>query len=90
MLDPWKAEPLGEGRFRFTNMSGRKLAMITLSPVQGAEVRVEDGTPLDELAVPHPVNSGASFTAVVRGAGVRVTATAVPAMEPVYWELAVS
>lgn len=90
MAEPWKSEALGAGRFRFTNTSGGKLAMIVLAPVSGAEVRVENGVAEDPHVVPAPVDAGDSFVAVVRGAGVRITATAPPSMQHVYWELAVS
>ena len=90
MAEPWKSEALGSGRFRFTNTSGGKLAMVVLSPVSGAEVRVEDGVAEDPHVVPVPVDAGGSFVAVVRGAGVRITATAPPSMQNVYWELSVS
>ncbi|SHW33219.1 Uncharacterised protein [Mycobacteroides abscessus subsp. abscessus] len=90
MSEPWEAESLGGGRFRFKNTSGDKLAMIVLAPVDGAEVSVDDGPADDPHVVPAPVEPGDSFTAVVRGAGVRITSTAVPAMTHVYWELGVS
>ncbi|HEY6649467.1 MAG TPA: hypothetical protein VI217_20480 [Mycobacterium sp.] len=64
--------------------------MIVLAPVGGAEAKVEDGIEDDPHAVPAPVDAGGSFVALVRGAGVRITATAVPSMTHVYWELSVS
>lgn len=92
MADPWKAEPLGSGRFQFTNVSGGKLVAVTLSPSSsGDEVVVEDGVAEDRWVVPNPVDAGASFVAVVRGSGVRITAsTPPPAMRHLYWEMAVS
>ena len=86
----WDVEQLGSGRFRFTNVSGTRLAMIALTPQDGAEVAVEDGAPGDAWVVPSPVGPRESFTAVVRGAGVRITATAVPSMQSVYQDLPVS
>lgn len=90
MTDTWRTESLGAGRFRFTNVSTGRLAMIVLAPIEGAEVVVEDGVAEDPWVVPSPVDTGASFVAVVRGAGVGITATAVPSMEPVYQKLEVS
>lgn len=90
MSDAWDVEQLGAGRFRFTNVSGGRLAMITLTPHDATEVAVEDGAPGDAWVVPSPVGPGEAFTAVVRGAGVRITATAVPSMQPVYQDLPVS
>lgn len=87
---PWKAESIGSGKFRFTNVSGGKLGMIVLTPVDLTEVRVEDGVRDDPHVVPKPIDAGESFVAVVRGKGVRVTATAVPSMTNVYWDLSVS
>ena len=89
MADPWEAEPIGSGKYRFTNISGGNLGMVVLSPVDGTEVKVEDGVPDDPHVVPKPVSAGESFVAVVRGIGVRVTATAVPSMANVFWELSV-
>jgi len=83
---PWSAEDLGGGRFRFKNMSGGKLAMIALSPIGATQVRVEDGIEDDPHTVPAPVDAGESFIALVRGQGMRVTATAVPSMTHVYWD----
>jgi hypothetical protein len=42
--DPWKAEPLGEGRFRFTNESGCPLGAIAVNPFRGGDVDVENHT----------------------------------------------
>jgi hypothetical protein len=90
VADPWEAESIGSGRFRFTNTSGGKLGMVALSPVDSTEVEVEGGVPDDPHVVPEPVNAGESFVAVVRGSGVRVTATATPSMANVDWEFSVS
>lgn len=84
--DPWKAEALGAGRFRFTNVSGGKLAMVVVMPFEGGEVEVEDGgVPNDPYAVRAPVEAGKSFTAKVRGS-VRITATIPTTMENVFWK----
>lgn len=64
--------------------------MVVLAPIEGSEVVVEDGVAADAHVVPAPVDAGGSFVAVVRGAGVRVTATAVPSMGHVFQELEVS
>ena len=39
---PWSATPLGANRYRFTNASGGRLAMITLTPFGATQVAVED------------------------------------------------
>lgn len=88
--DPWTAEPIGSDRFRFTNVSGGRLAMIVLSPIGNAEVEVEDGVESEPHVVPASIDSGGSFVAVVRGAGTRITATEVPSMTHRYWELSLS
>jgi hypothetical protein len=64
--------------------------MVVLSPFDGTEVVVNNGVSEDPHAVPRPVEAGASFEAVIRGAGVRVTATAPPEMTDVYWDFEVS
>lgn len=56
--------------------------MITLTPFGATDVEVE-GSPEPHI-VPAPVDAGASFVAVVRGNGVRITATAVPSMTHTY------
>lgn len=79
---PWSAIPLGANRYRFTNTSGGRLAMITLMPFGATQVEVEDSP--EPHTVPVPVDAGASFVAVVRGRGARITATAVPSMTHIY------
>ncbi|OHU79015.1 tetratricopeptide repeat protein [Mycobacteroides chelonae] len=79
---PWSAIPLGANRYRFTNASGGRLAMIALVPFGATHVEVEDSP--EPHTVPAPVDAGASFVAVVRGQGVRITATAVPSMAHTY------
>ncbi|CDM77200.1 Regulatory protein AfsR [Mycobacterium marinum] len=79
---PWSAIPLGANRYRFTNTSGGRLAMITLMPFGATQVEVEDSP--EPHVVPAPVDAGASFVAVVRGRGVHITATAVPSMAHTY------
>jgi tetratricopeptide (TPR) repeat protein len=79
---PWSAIPLGANRYRFTNASGGRLAMITLTPFGATHVEVEDSP--EPHTVPTPVDVGASFVAVVRGKGVRITATVVPSMTHTY------
>lgn len=79
---PWSATPLGANRYHFTNTSGGRLAMITLTPFGATQVEVEDSP--DPHTVPAPVDAGANFVAVVRGRGVRITATAVPSMTHTY------
>ena len=79
---PWSAIPLGANRYRFTNASGGRLAMIVLTPFGATHVEVEDSP--EPHIVPAPVDAGASFVAVVRGRGVRITATAVPSMTHTY------
>lgn len=82
--DPWKAEPLGEDRYEFTNVSGRKLAAITVDPFPGGEVEIEDNAG----NVPGTVRNrepGESFTAKVRGS-VRIMATDPATYEPVAWK----
>jgi len=88
--DPWTAEPIGSDKFRFTNVSGGRLAMIVLSPIGNAEVEVEDGVESEPHVVPASIDSGGSFVAVLRGAGTRITATEVPSMTHRYWELSLS
>lgn len=56
--------------------------MIALRPFGATHVEVE-GSPEPHI-VPGPVDAGASFVAVVRGRGVRITATAVPSMTHTY------
>lgn len=85
---PWAAAPLGGNRYRFTNATGGKLAMIVLAPIGATKAKVEDGVDIDPHAVPAPVEAGDSFDATVRGLGVRITATAVPSMTHVYWDFA--
>jgi hypothetical protein len=84
--DPWKAEALGSGKFRLTNVSGAKLVMITLTPDGATNVEVEGYVAGDPHAVPKPIDAGESFIAAVRGKGVRVTATSPPSMTHVYWD----
>ena len=79
---PWSAIPLGANRYRFTNTSGGRLAMIALMPFGATHVEVEDSP--EPHIVPAPVDAGGSFVAVVRGRGMRVTATALPSMTPTY------
>lgn len=79
---PWSAIPLGANRYRFTNTSGGRLAMVTLTPSGATHVEVEDSP--EPHIVAAPVDAGASFVAVVRGQGVRITATGVPSMTPTY------
>jgi hypothetical protein len=79
---PWSATLLGANRYRFTNTSGGRLAMITLTPFGATQVEVEDSP--EPHTVPAPVDAGTSFVAVVRGRGVRITATAVPSMTHTY------
>lgn len=83
---PWAAEDLGENRYRFTNTSGRTLAMVTLRPHSATHVAVEDNA--ESHTVSAPVDAGSSFIAVVRGRGTYITATAVPSMTNVYWDFA--
>lgn len=56
--------------------------MATLTPFGATHVKVEDSP--EPHIVPAPVDAGASFVAVVRGSGVRITATAVPSMTHTY------
>jgi hypothetical protein len=70
--NPWQVAPLGEYRYKFTNVSGRKLAMIAVDPFAGGEAEVE-GSPHPHT-VQSPVEPGGSFTARVRGS-VRIMAT---------------
>lgn len=79
---PWSMNPLGANRYRFTNASGGRLAMIALTPFGATQIEVEDSP--EPHTVPAPVEAGASFVAVVRGSGVRITATAVPSMRDIY------
>lgn len=79
---PWSAIALGANRYRFTNASGGRLAMIALTPFGATHVEVEDSP--EPHTVPAPVDAGASFVAVVRGRGARITATAVPSMTHTY------
>lgn len=83
---PWSAIPLGANRYRFTNASGGCLAMIALTPFGATHVEVEESP--EPHIVPAPVDAGDSFIAVVRGSGVRVTATAVPSMTHTYTDFA--
>lgn len=78
----WSAIPLGANRYRFTNTSSGRLAMVTLMPFGATHVEVEDSP--EPHTVPAPVDAGASFIAVVLGSGVRITATAVPSMTHTY------
>lgn len=79
---PWSAIQLGANRYHFTNVSGGRLAMITLTPFGATHVEVEDSP--EPHTVPVPIDAGASFVAVVRGRGARITATAVPSMTNTY------
>ncbi|AMO62349.1 Regulatory protein AfsR [Mycolicibacterium phlei] len=79
---PWSATTLEPDRYRFTNTSGGRLAQITLAPFGATQVMVENSP--DPHIVPEPVANGGSFVAVVRGRGMRITATAMPSMVPVY------
>ncbi len=83
---PWTAARLGENRYQFTNTSGAKLAQITLAPHGATQVKVDD-SPVPHT-VPAPVDAGDSFVAVVRGRGMRITATAMPSMTYIYWDFA--
>lgn len=81
--DPWKAEPLGEDRYKFTNVSGRTLAMIAVDPFPGGESEVE-GSPHPHT-VPSPVEPGKSFIAKARGS-VRIMATDPTTYEHAPWK----
>lgn len=85
MAEPWSAEHIGGGKFRFSNTSGRKLVAVTLTPTDGAKARVIDGVPDDPWVVPRPVEAGSHFEAFVEGA-VRVTATIPETFGSVYWD----
>lgn len=56
--------------------------MITLTPFGATHAEVE-GSP-EPHTVPTPVDAGASFVAVVRGEGVRITVTELPSMTHTY------
>ncbi|MBY0287497.1 MAG: tetratricopeptide repeat protein [Mycobacteriaceae bacterium] len=75
---PWAAASLGNNRYRFTNTSGGRLAMIVLTPAGATQAKVIDGVDSDPHVVPAPIQAGDSFDATVRGPGVRIMATAVP------------
>lgn len=81
--DPWKAETLGEGRYKFTNVSGRKLGAISVMPFPGGEAEVEGAS--HPYSLPTPVEPGKSFVAKVRGS-VRITGTVPVTMENVFWK----
>ncbi|WP_167668466.1 hypothetical protein [Mycobacteroides salmoniphilum] len=85
--DPWTSEHIGSDRFRFTNVSGGRLAMIVLAPIGNTEVKVEDGVESAPHVVSASIENGGSFVAVLRGVGTRITATEVPSMTHRYWEL---
>jgi hypothetical protein len=86
---PWSAESLGDDRYRFTNTSGGKLGMIVLLADGSTEVAVE-GAKIDPDTVDAPVDAGDSFIASVKGRGVQINATAVPAMANVIWKFTTS
>lgn len=76
---PWTAAVLANSRYRFTNISGGRLAQITVDPIGATAVEVEDSPDPHVVAV--PLDDGDSFVAVMRGgAGVRVTATKMPSL----------
>lgn len=79
---PWSAVPLGSDRYRFTNASGGRLAMIALTPLGATQVEVE-GSP-EPHTLSAPIDAGASFIAMVCGKGVRITATALSSMTHTY------
>jgi hypothetical protein len=83
---PWTAARLGENRYRFTNTSGVRFAQITLAPYGAAQVKIEDSP--EPHTIPAPIDAGDSFVAVVRGRGMRITATALPSMTYVYSDFA--
>ena len=56
---PWSAARLGGNRYRFTNTSGGRLAMITLAPYGATQVEVEDSP--EPHTVPAPVDAGDQF-----------------------------
>jgi hypothetical protein len=64
------------------NTSGRRLAQITLAPFGATQVEVEDSP--EPHTVPAPIDAGDSFVAMVRGRGMRITATAMPSTMYVY------
>jgi hypothetical protein len=79
---PWAAAVLANSRYRFTNISGGRLAQITVDPIGATVVEVEDSPDPHVVAV--PLDDGDSFVAIMRGgAGVRVTATKMPSLAPV-------
>lgn len=90
--DPWRAEPLGAGRFRFTNTSSGLLEMIELHPLGLSEIQVTVGGVEDNPhVVRYSIAPGDFFVAIVRGEGVRVTSsTAYPVLRTVIWTLEVS
>lgn len=79
---PWSVISLGANRYRFTNVSGGRLAMVTLRPFGATHVEVEDSP--EPHTVSAPVDDGASFVALVLGSGMRIAATAVPAMKHIF------
>lgn len=83
--EQWDARHLADDRYEFVNVSGSRLAMITLSPIGGSFVAVE-GSQIDPHAVESAVDAGASFVASVRGAGVRIMATDVARGTHTPWE----
>jgi hypothetical protein len=64
--------------------------MITLTLHDATQAKVEDGVDFDPDAVPAPVDAGDSFVAVVRGSGMRISASAVSSMTHVYWDFALT
>jgi tetratricopeptide (TPR) repeat protein len=78
---PWAGAVLANNRYRFTNISGGRLAQITVDPYGSTVIEVE-GSP-DPHVVAAPLDDGGSFVAVIRGGGVRITASSMPSMTPV-------
>lgn len=73
---PWAGAILANDRYRFTNISGGRLAQITVDPCGDTTIEVEGS--VDPHTVPAPLDDGESFVATIRGEGVRITATRIP------------
>ena len=82
--DPWKAEPLGDDRYEFTNVSGRKLGAMAVDPFEGGEVEIETNAGNVSRTV-RTLETGGSFIAKVRGS-VRIMATDPVTFENTPWK----
>ncbi|MDV8006781.1 hypothetical protein [Rhodococcus sp. IEGM 1318] len=85
-MTSWTAEKLEDApdKYRITNSYGSRLVMVAIAPNPGALARVV-GAKIDAHTLDSPVDAGAHFDVIIKGGGIRVTATD-PGVKHVYWD----